>query len=196
MTPIARYWVAAVLLLGSVSAHAGSIVGTATVDGAPAMDAVVYLENPNEPATRNGSAHAVMDQKNLTFVPAVLPIVRGTVVDFTNSDDVQHNVFTPSALAGKFNLGTYGPGDTRSVRFTEPGDVLILCNIHMEMEAHILVLDGPYFSTVARDGGYALREVPAGRYALKIWRGRWLPFTRMVDVTAAGDVTMNVAAGK
>jgi plastocyanin len=188
--------IAVVLLVGSMLAHAGSISGTATVDGAPAADGVVYLEGGPGAPRPDVPPRAVMDQKNLTFLPSVLPVVRGTVVDFTNSDDVQHNVFTPSAVAKKFNLGTYDPGAMRSVTFTEPGDVLVLCNIHMEMAAHILVLDTPYFSTVAQDGRYRIPNVPAGTYALKTWRGRWLPATRTVDVPGAGDVTVDVAAGK
>jgi hypothetical protein len=105
-------------------------------------------------------------------------------------------VFTPSPIAAKFNLGTYDPGAVRSVTFTQPGEVLVLCNIHMEMEAHILVLDGPYFSAVAQDGGYHIGNVPAGTYALKIWREHWLPFTQTVDVPATGNLTVDVAAGK
>src|ERR1019366_32735 len=111
----------------------------------------VYLESSGAMPPAVSPARVVMDQKNLTFVPTVLPVVRGTVIEFTNSDDVQHNVFSPSAIAGKFNLGTYGPGAMRRIVLSEPGDVLVLCNIHMEMEAHILVLDGAYFSMVAQD---------------------------------------------
>jgi plastocyanin len=188
-------WIAVALTMGDVSAHAGSVAGTATMGGSPAVNAVVYLQSARPSPIPSIPPHVAMDQKNLTFVPAVLPVMRGTVVEFTNGDDVQHNVFTPSALAGKFNLGTHGPGDVHSITFTQPGDVLILCNIHMEMEAHVLVLDDPYFATVARDGSYHIRDVPAGTYTLKIWRKRWSPFTQTVDVPATGDVTIDIATG-
>ncbi len=181
------------------SADAGSVSGTATVGGVPAPNAVAYLERaaptamPADPPPA-ASTRTVMDQKNLAFVPPVLPVVRGTVVQFTNSDDVQHNVFSPSATAGKFDLGTYGPGAMRTVTFSEPGDVLVLCNIHMEMEAHILVLDSPYFSTVGGDGHFLIPDVPPGSYVLKIWQRRWLPATRPVDVAADADVRVDVDA--
>ncbi len=195
------FWTVAVSFTAPSWTNAGTIGGTATVDGTPAVNAVAYLERTESVAGRPTVAQPnaparVMDQKNLAFLPAVLPIVRGTTVEFTNSDDVQHNVFTPSAIAGKFNLGSYGPGATRTVTFTEPGDVLILCNIHMEMEAHILVLDDSYFSLVASDGRYLIRNVPAGTYALKIWQGRWLPFAETVDVPGSGDITVDVNAAK
>ena len=118
------------------------------------------------------------------------------VIEFTNSDSVQHNVFSPSAIAGTFNPGTYGPGATRTVTLDEPGDVRVLCNIHMEMEAHILVLDDPYFSTVAADGRYRIVDVPAGTYTVKIWQGSWSAHTQTVDLPASGSLTVNIAAGQ
>ena len=180
------------LLLGAVCARATTVDGTATIQGRPAADAVVYLEGAAPSGAPAAPSHVVMDQKNLAFTPHVLAVVRGTIVEFTNSDDVQHNVFSPSAIAGKFNLGTYGPGATRSVTLSQPGDVRILCNIHMEMEAHILVLDGPFFSAVAEDGSYHIRDVPAGTYTMKVWRTRWLPFTQTLELPASGNLTANV----
>jgi len=172
--------------------RAGTVEGRLGATGAPAAPTVVYLEGGEAVVRPPGTARAVMDQKNLTFTPSVLPIVRGTTVEFTNSDDVQHNVFSPSKSAAKFNLGTYGPGATRTVTLHEASDVLVLCNIHMEMEGHVLVLDTPYFSTVEADGRYTIPDVPAGTYTLKIWRGRWLPFAKTVEVPAQGSLTIDV----
>jgi plastocyanin len=181
-------------------AGAATLEGAVAIDGRPAVQAIVYLEAPGEapPATPLAAAPAVavMDQKNLAFRPYALPVVRGTVVEFMNSDDVQHNVFSPSAIAGKFNLGTYEPGATRTVTLDQPGDVRVLCNIHMEMEAHILVLDNPYFSTVGEDGRYQIPDVPAGTYTLKVWDKKWLSFRRTVELPASGALTVNVAAGE
>ncbi len=184
------------LLLSVVCAQAGTLEGAVTILGRPATDAVVYLEAPQPAPAPAAPPRVVMDQKNLAFKPRVLPVARGTIVEFTNSDDVQHNVFSPSATSGKFNLGTYGPGAARTVTLDQPGDVLVLCNIHMEMEAHILVLEGPYFSAVAQDGSYRILDVPAGTYTLKVWRARWLPFTQTVELPASGSLTVNIAVGE
>lgn len=46
----------------------------------------------------------VMDQRTMTFVPKVLAVLVGTQVDFLNSDDVLHNVFSPDKAADRFNL--------------------------------------------------------------------------------------------
>ena len=184
------------LFFAALPSQAATLSGTVTISGTQAEGAIVYLESAENHAPQPTPAHTVMDQKNLTFVPQVLPVVRGTVVEFTNSDDVQHNVFSPSTIAGKFDLGSYRQGEARSMILNEPGDVLILCNIHMEMEAHILVLKGPYFAAVAPDGSFQIPEVPSGTYTFRIWHERLLPYTRTLDVPATGTLTVELQAEK
>lgn len=178
---IARF-VAAVVLLHAAAAAAADVSGSVRIDGRTATDTVVYLEGGPAPTPSATPPHAVMDQKNLAFVPAVLPVRRGTVVEFTNSDDVQHNVFTPSEVAGGFNLGTYNRGEARSVELTRSGEAVVLCNIHMEMEAHIVVVDGPLFTVTDVAGAFRIRDVPPGRYTMRLWRRGWLADTRAVEV--------------
>jgi plastocyanin len=185
------FFVAAALLAGVDARAEPAVTGTVVLERRPAAGAVVYLEGAAA-APRGAPAFIVMDQRNLAFVPGVLPVVRGTVVEFRNSDAVQHNVFSPSATAGKFDLGTYARGAVRQVTFEEPGEVLVLCNIHMEMQATILVLRDPYFATADADGRYAIDGVPAGTYTLKVWHRRWQSLTRSVDVAADGPTTVDV----
>jgi uncharacterized surface anchored protein len=109
-------------------------------------------------------------------------VQRGTVVDFKNSDDVQHNVFTPSTSANPFNLGTYNRGEARSVTFNKAGEAVILCNIHMEMEAHIVVVEGPHFTVTDQTGTFRISDVPPGRYELRLWHRGWLSYTSELEV--------------
>jgi plastocyanin len=190
-----RWWMIGCAFLFSTSpSQATSLQGTFTINGKPAEGAIVYLESAQPTITQTAPTHIVMDQKNLAFVPTVLPVVRGAIVEFTNSDNVLHNVFSPSANAGKFDLGAYSQGEKRSVSLHELGEVLILCNIHMEMEARILVLPEPYFAVVEPDGGFQISEAPAGAYVLKIWRDRFLPYSRSVTIPANGEVTLLLQA--
>jgi plastocyanin len=181
------------ILLATAAADAASVSGVLQVRGAAAANAVVYLESDAGAVAAPVPPHVVMDQRNLTFVPRVLPVTVGTTVEFTNSDDIQHNVFSPTKSADAFDLGHYSRGDSRTVTMREPGDVLVLCNIHMEMEAHILVVRDPYFAVTDARGGYQITDVPPGRYTLKVWERTWLPFTQAVEVTGGDPVTLDVA---
>src|SRR6478609_2037004 len=70
--------------------------------GAPVQDAVIYAL-PVAKAVLVGHKVATMDQKNRMFVPHVLPIQTGTWVEFPNSDDIRHQVYSTSP-AKKFQM--------------------------------------------------------------------------------------------
>ncbi|MEE9590880.1 MAG: hypothetical protein V3W26_00045 [Thermodesulfobacteriota bacterium] len=111
----------------------------------------------------------IMDQIELTFVPFVLPVLIGTTIDFHNSDDILNNIFTPSWVGHRFNLGTFPKGVVRSFTFDRLGEVKLLCNIHPDMEGYILVLPNPYYDIPNEEGRYQIKDVPPGNYSMKMW---------------------------
>lgn len=127
---------------------------------------ILYPEGPLAPAKR-GTA-PVMDQKDMTFQPHVLPIQKGTEVKFTNSDKVFHNVFSLSSTK-KFDLGRYPKGDYETVVFDKTGLVNVFCDIHAEMRAFILVVDTPYFVITDEEGKFFLDDLPPGNYGVSVW---------------------------
>jgi len=149
----------------------GSIEGTISVSGVKSPENVlVYLEEvsgdwppPKEPAE--------MDQAKLVFIPHVLPIVKGTTVRFLNNDPILHNVFWPKNKSYPArNLGTWGKGGSKKHKFDKLGAAVLLCNVHPEMEGHIIVLQNPFFTVVDnKDGDYEIKNVPPGEYTLKTW---------------------------
>lgn len=130
--------------------------------------AVVYLEgNFARPASLPTKEVA---QKDLTFIPALLPIEVGTKVQFPNLDDQYHNIFSYSP-AKRFDLGRYRPEERPipSVTFDQPGLVTLRCDIHEHMRGLILVLNTPYFVMSDTAGRFRLDKLPAGDYTLKAW---------------------------
>src|SRR5216110_3506155 len=130
--------------------------------------AVVYLEGsfakPNSSITRQ------VEQKDLAFVPALLPVRVGTKIEFPNFDDTYHSVFSYSP-AKRFDLGRYRP-DERPIPskvFDTPGLVTLRCDIHEHMRGLILVLNTPYFVTTDAAGRFRLSGLPSGHYTLKAW---------------------------
>lgn len=160
------------LMAGSATqAFAGTITGRVSVAGGrDNADVLVYIASV--PGQFSPQGAATIDQRNLRFEPHVLPVVVGTTVNFLNSDGVQHNTFTPSPAGDFFNLGTWPKGEARTYTFTKMGKVELLCNVHHEMHAFILVLQNPYFAVTDKEGNYRIDGVPAGSYTLKVWHER------------------------
>ena len=150
------------------------------------LRSVVYLESaPRGAFETNDGGHAVMDQRNETFVPHVLAITTGTTVDFPNSDAFYHNVFSLSKTKS-FDLGRYAAGSSRPVRFDRPGIVRVFCDIHAHMNAYILVFGHPFFAMTDQDGRYRIENVPPGTYGVIAWNEGTSSETRPITVADAG----------
>jgi hypothetical protein len=130
--------------------------------------AVVYLDG-SFPKRRLPPSRQVA-QKDLAFVPSLLPVQVGTRVEFPNLDDTYHSIFSYSP-AKRFDLGRYRPEERPipSEVFDVPGLVTLRCDIHEHMRGLILVLNTPYFVITNPDGHFRLSGLPAGHYALKTW---------------------------
>ncbi|MCH7657849.1 MAG: carboxypeptidase regulatory-like domain-containing protein [Bacteroidetes bacterium] len=151
-----------------ITTNGSIITGKIEVRGVrDARNVVVFLENVKgdfkPPAEK-----PIIDQRNLIFIPHVLPVLVGTTVEYPNSDNVMHNVFSPSKTK-KFNLGTYGSGIVREMTFDKPGIVTILCNVHTEMSAFIVILENPYFTLTGPKGEFTINNIPSGTYTVKTW---------------------------
>jgi plastocyanin len=156
------------LVAGRAVAQNDRIVkGTVTLpaDSGSVKDVVVYLEGTIGVPT---PSKVSVNQKDMTFIPHVLPVAVGSTVEFLNSDDVLHNVFSNSATQ-RFDLGMVGRGESRSVSFDKPGIVELRCNVHPKMHAYILVLANNYFATPDERGNYQITGIPKGRYKLRAW---------------------------
>lgn len=149
--------------------------------------AVVYLEGAF-PAARTPAVTAIT-QKDLTFMPSLLPIRVGTKVEFPNLDDTYHNIFSYSQPK-RFDLGRYR-ADERPVPsqvFEVPGLVTLRCDIHEHMRALILVLDTPHFVVTDAEGRFRLAGLPAGKYTLKAWLDSQTTHEQPVELVDGGTL--------
>jgi plastocyanin len=147
----------------------------ATSSASPARDVpdlrrgVVYLESaPRRAFDEREPGRAVLDQRNETFVPHVLAVMVGTIVDFPNSDLIYHNVFSLSRTK-RFDLGRYAAGKSKSVLMDRTGVVRVFCDIHSHMNAFILVFSHPFFAMTGADSRYRIENVPPGTYGVIAW---------------------------
>ncbi len=183
------------LLLPVGAAMAGEIQGKVTASGMRSPEnIVVYVDAVQGKSFPAPAQHTVIDQKNLKFVPHVTAVLKGTTVDFLNSDSVGHNVFWPSIGGNKrlaHNLGTWPKGVTKSFTFNDLGAAPLLCNVHPEMSGYVVVVPTPYFAITDKEGHYEIKGVPPGKYTLKTWSEEGKPVAESVDV-AAGPVTADL----
>ncbi len=152
----------------TVMAKRYEIVTTGGVLATQPPLAVVYLDGSFSKSTSPPTKQIA--QKDLAFLPSLLPVQVGTRVEFPNLDDTYHSIFSYSP-AKRFDLGRYRP-DERPIPsevFDIPGLVTLRCDIHEHMRGLILVLDTPYFVVTDAEGRFRLNRLPSGHYTLKAW---------------------------
>lgn len=172
---------------------------------------VVYLERVDGAGYPPPSPEpVVLDQRGLVFVPHVLAIQKGSVVNFLNSDTTDHNIFCVdeccklvediNAKKAKYlDLGNFPGGQSASHTFNTAGEAVVLCKLHPEMAAYIIVLETPYMAIVEIDGAtqstqFSIDNVPAGKYTLKTWNKRCESEEQQIEVSGEDqdDVTVDL----
>ena len=149
--------------------------------------AVVYLEG-SFPKSASPQTKEIA-QKDLAFLPALLPVQIGTRVEFPNFDDTYHSIFSYSP-AKRFDLGRYRPEERPipSEVFDRPGLVTLRCDIHEHMRGLILVLDTPYFVLTDPDGRFRFRGLPSGHHTLKAWINSKTTLEKPVDLKSGATL--------
>ncbi len=185
---------------------AGNIKGAVKVKGLRTPENILVYLTKAPPVTEDLSkVKFIMDQRNLEFIPHVLPVLVGATVDFPNNDKVDHNVFSMSRTK-KFNLGSYPAGESKSVVFDKPGIVELRCDVHAEMAAYILVLKNPYFAVTDKQGRFEIpdastlkkigltgvKNLAPGKYFIKTWHEKLKTQKKAIVVPENGDVRIQL----
>jgi len=177
------------------AADSGTSIAGQVATNVPKLRAnvVVFLDKVSG-SFRPPARPVALDQKGMKFVPHVLAVQKGQTVLFKNDDNVRHNIFSPDG--DKYNLGTWGQGETKAHTFGTTGIFHQLCNIHPEMGGVIVVLDNPFFAVTGEDGKFVIPNVPPGKYTLKTWGEKLPDSSREVSVLAGTPTNVQIKLGK
>lgn len=165
---------------------------TAGAGGAAYEDVVIYVQHVDPPFHVAPPERPAMVQRNVRFVPRVLPVLQNQAVDFPNEDGIYHNVFSYTPCC-RFDLGRYPRGEGRQVSFKETGLVRVFCEIHSDMAAYIVVLQNPHFTKPDAAGEFRLPDVPAGPRRLVAWHPALGETEVEVTVPAEGTTRLEIA---
>jgi plastocyanin len=164
-----------VVLLAVLQPLAAADLNISVVDGAGhAVAGVVLVAEPESApvvASKHPARTVIMDQQNMQFVPNIVVVQTGGGVEFPNSDQIEHQVYSFSA-AKSFQLSLYAGHKYPPVVFDRPGLVVVGCNIHDHMIGYIYVVDTPFFGRSNESGQLSLHDLPAGTYRVTAWHPR------------------------
>ncbi|MCF7501377.1 methylamine utilization protein [Pseudoalteromonas sp. L1] len=156
--------------------------------GNPLSDAVI-----EQVAIKNNESTplpvAVMDQVNKQFSPAVLIVQQGQLVDFPNSDDIRHHVYSFSP-AKVFDIKLYAGQPEKPEKFDTSGVVVLGCNIHDSMVGYIYVAKNHQATKTNQQGMATLKDV-IYPLSLTIWHPN-----QVSDITFKQSLIVNQSPKK
>ena len=162
-------------------AQAGSLQLTVlNAEGKPAPDTVVQVQ-PTAAWQAQPLPHtAVIEQKDIRFVPYVTVVPVGGAVRFVNLDSFDHHVRSqPGGPLGsiapakefEFRLAAQRKGNNASpeLRLDVAGTVLLGCHLHNSMRGHLYISPTPWFAVTDDQGRVRIEGVPDGQAEVRIW---------------------------
>ena len=129
-------------------------------------NAVIEVLSTPESFGQAGSIN-VIDQINKMFVPEQLVIQQGQAIDFPNSDNIRHHVYSFSE-AKTFELKLYADKPEKPIQFQKPGVVVVGCNIHDSMIGYIYIAQHQTVLT-SSDQGHAKFNSTVQNPLISVW---------------------------
>jgi hypothetical protein len=122
------------------------------------------------------------------FESDILPVVKGSQVELRNMSNRSIRLYSKSAAG----IVDEAPVKNKAARVTKeitelhkPIDIREHDSVHFL--AHIVAFENRYYSTVAHDGSFEIKGVPAGTWQVKVWyKDAWVTNIPTTTVTIAG----------
>jgi plastocyanin len=115
---------------------------------------------------------AIIDQIGRQFVPMVQLVQAGQRMNFPNSDDVRHHVYSFSDTK-QFSTPLYAGEEIEPILFDKPGIAVLGCNIHDSMIAYVYVAEWQHTAISDETGHAELTGLDQQPQMLHIWHP-WL----------------------
>ncbi|MBI3028521.1 MAG: hypothetical protein HYY64_03310 [Candidatus Rokubacteria bacterium] len=135
------------------------------------QDAVVFLKKVEKgKAWPKPAQTPALENLKCDFVPHVQVVAVGSDLEIVNSDNVLHNTHGFLDRVTVFNLAMPNQGQRIKKPLKRPGLVRVECDAHGWMLGWVYVVENPYYAVTAKDGAFALKDVPPGSYTLVAWQ--------------------------
>ena len=189
---------------GRDSALCGPSIADSSViakDSTGLGNAVVWIEGLRSGKALPTERRLELESLNCRLDPRVQGAVTGSGLNVLGHDEFrQHLRFIASGDTAARTVVLLGRDEQvipTNLPFASPGLVIVHDSDHEWPRAYIAVFDHPYFAVTGPDGRFSIEGIPPGKYTLATWHERTGKHEQPIEVTAGGDVKVNVElAGK
>ena len=138
------------------------------IENQSVKDVVIWLEGKQAKKLKSKPGTYTIDQKKCAYSPHVLAMPQGSELKILTSDPINHNIHTYSFDNDPINI-MFLPNQDYTQEMEEPEVIKVTCDLHSWMVAYIVVTPHSYFAMTGKNGTFEIKDVPPGKYTLKVW---------------------------
>ncbi|HRX84449.1 MAG TPA: carboxypeptidase regulatory-like domain-containing protein [Phycisphaerae bacterium] len=155
------------------------------------MNAIVYVKDglgdKEYPAP---SEKKTLEQKGCMYDPHVLTIQVGQPLTVINDDETLHNIHSFAKKQRAFNFAQPQKGMEKDVDFQREEFVLVKCDVHPWMSAHIGVFNHPFSAITDKSGAATIENLPPGEYTIGVWHEEFGEKEQKVTIKDGEEATV------
>jgi plastocyanin len=151
---------------------------------------VVFISAGESGESPAPTATVRYDQKGCQYLPHVLPMQTGQVLQIFNDDQTSHNIHPLAKTNPEWNKSQPAGSQPIDTKYDKPEFIPVKCNIHPWMHGYFVVLSTEHYAVTGQDGSFSLKGLPPGKYTVTAWQEQY--GTQTQDVTVgSGEVKAN-----
>lgn len=155
-----------------------------------ALQNVVVYVSAGEPPSQIPSEPARYDQKGCMYVPHVLALQAGQVLQIYSLDPFSHNIHPRPKRNPEWNRAQPAGSMPINTRYDNPEFVEVKCDIHAWMHGYFAVLNTSHYAITDNNGNFSLKGLAPGKYTITSWHEQY--GTQNQEVVVAGAETKGV----
>ena len=150
----------------------------------------VYVKNPPSGEYTPPGEPAILDQQGSIFTPRVQGVRVGQELLMKNGDPFIHNVRSLSKKNRPFNIvQPQGTPDRKKTFDQAEGPITLKCDFHRWMEAHLWVMDHPFYAVTNAEGEFKILDLPPGDYEISAWHEKLGEQSEKITVRKGGSIS-------
>ena len=156
-----------------------------------ALEYVVVYISAGESSPVTPSEPARFDQKGCMYVPHVLPLKAGQVLQIYSNDPFAHNIHPLPKRNPEWNRSQPAGAMPINTRWDSPEFIEVKCDIHSWMHGYFAVLNTTHYAVTDSNGNFSLTGLAPGKYTVTSWQEKYGAQSQEVVFTGADMKNIN-----
>jgi hypothetical protein len=150
---------------------------------------VVYVSAGESPSTIP-SEPIRFDQKGCTYVPHILPMQTGQILQIYSDDPVSHNIHPRPRVNPEWSKAQPAGSMPINTSWDKPEFIEVKCDIHPWMHGYFAVLNTSHYAVTDENGNFSLKGLLPGKYTVTAWQEQY--GSQSQEVVVGGTETQNI----